>query len=59
MTLLGDGTMGLLNYFNDEATGTYGYRMKAIDLENKGWGAEYPLPPNAYSAYPGGGEYLF
>ncbi len=59
MTLLGDGTMGLLNYFNDEATGTSGYRMKAIDLENKGWGAEYPLPPNAYSAYPGGGDYLF
>lgn len=59
MVLLGSGDMGLLNYFHDEATETYGYRMKTINLEAKGWGAEYSLPSNAYTAYPGGGEYLF
>lgn len=59
MTLLGDGTMGMLNYFNDQATETYGYRMKVIDPEGKAWGVEYELPSNAYTAYPGGGEYLF
>lgn len=56
---LGDGNMGLLYQYSDTENETYGFRMKAVDLQNKAWGTAMELSQNAYSAITGGGDYLF
>ena len=59
LVLLGDGVMALLHNYYDEEKEIARNIVKTIDLENKAWGKEYPLPANAYSAFTGGGDYLF
>ena len=59
MVLLGDGTMGFSVYVDNEETGSYGYRLRTVDVANQSWGKEYPLPQNAGTVYTGGGDYLF
>ena len=59
LVLLGDGVMALLHNYYDEEKETSRTLMRTIDLENKDWGPEYKLPPSAYNAYTGGGDYLF
>ena len=59
MTLLGDGTVGMVGYVNDIENETSKRMMRVIDLEKKGWGAEYELPSSAYTAYTGSDKYLF
>lgn len=59
MVLLGDGTMGFSVYVDNEETGSYGYRLRTVDVANQAWGKEYPLPQNAGTVYTGGGDYLF
>lgn len=61
MVLLSDGRVGVCSSYQDAANDSYGYKVRPIDKSAKGWaqGEEYILPPNAYSAYSGGGEYLF
>ena len=55
---LNDGTMGMRKWDYDEATETSTNKLLTIDPEKQDWGPEYILPDNAYSFYPGGGEYL-
>ena len=59
LVLLGDGTMALLHNYYDEEKETSRNIMKTIDLAGKAWGPEYVMPVNAYSAFTGGGDYLF
>lgn len=59
LTTLGGGLMGMQYREYDEETGTSTAMMKTIDPEKQDWGTTYPLPNNAYSTYPGGGDYLF
>ena len=59
LVLLGDGTMALLHNYHDEEKETSRNIMKTIDLAGKAWGPEYVMPVNAYSAFTGGGDYLF
>ena len=59
LVLLGDGTMALLHNYYDEEKEISRNIMKTIDLAGKAWGPEYVMPVNAYSAFTGGGDYLF
>ena len=59
LILLGDGTMALLHNYYDEEKEISRNIMKTIDLAGKAWGPEYVMPVNAYSAFTGGGDYLF
>ncbi len=59
LTLLGDGTVGMICYVNDIENETSKRMMRVIDLQAKGWGAEYELPANAYTAYTGSDKFLF
>ena len=59
LVLLGDGSMALLHNYYDEEKETSRNIMKTIDLAGKAWGPEYVMPSNAYSAFTGGGDYLF
>lgn len=56
---LGSGLLGFQVWNYDEETETSSQTIKTIDPEAKDWGIEYPMPQNAYSTYPGGGDYLF
>lgn len=56
---LGGGLMGMQNWEYDDATETSTNKLKTLDPEKQDWGPEYILPNNAYSIYPGGGDYLF
>ena len=60
MVLLSDGRVGVCVSYQD-AGDSYGYKVRVIDKSAKGWaqGEEYVLPPSAYNAYSGGGDYLF
>ena len=51
--------MALLHNYYDEEKETSRNIMKTIDLAGKAWGPEYVMPVNAYSAFTGGGDYLF
>lgn len=54
LTLLGDGTVGM-NVWTEEN----GQVLRTIDKAAKGWGAEYPLPPNGGNIYTGSQKYIF
>ena len=57
LTLLGDGTVGM-SYWREE-DGQSGQVLRTIDKAAKGWGAEYPLPPNGGNIYTGSQKYIF
>lgn len=59
LILLGDGSVGVITSYNDLETNTYKRVMKTVDVAAKGWGEEYTLPQNAYTAYTGSDKYLF
>lgn len=59
LVLLGDGSAALSYYKHDRFTGEGGQILRVIDLEEKDWGKEYPMPVNAGNVYPGSGDYLF
>ena len=54
LTLLGDGTVGM-SVWSEEG----GQVLRTIDKAAKGWGAEYPLPPNGGNIYTGSQKYIF
>ena len=54
LTLLGDGTVGM-SVWTEEG----GQVLRTIDKAAKGWGAEYPLPPNGGNIYTGSQKYIF
>lgn len=54
LTLLGDGTVGM-SVWTEEG----GQVLRTIDKASKGWGAEYPLPPNGGNIYTGSQKYIF
>lgn len=57
LTLLGDGTVGM-SYLREE-DGQSSQVLRTIDKAAKGWGAEYPLPPNGGNIYTGSQKYIF
>ncbi len=57
LTLLGDGTVGM-SYWREE-DGQSSQVLRTIDKAAKGWGAEYPLPPNGGNIYTGSQKYIF
>ena len=57
LTLLGDGTVGM-SYWREE-DGQSSQVLRTIDKAAKGWGAEYPLPPNSGNIYTGSQKYIF
>lgn len=59
LTLLGDGTMGMVCSTYNEAAQTSDNVLKTIDPKKKGLGTAYPMPLNAYSIQSGSGDYLF
>lgn len=61
VVLLSDGRVGVCASYQEAASDSYGYKVRPVDKAAKGWaqGEEYILPPNAYTVYPGGGDYLF
>lgn len=59
LVLLGDGVVAMNTYEYDRLTGEGGQVLRTIDPQTHDWGAEYPMPLNANSVYPGGGKYLF
>lgn len=54
LTLLGDGTVGM-SVWSEEG----GQVLRTIDKAAKGWGAEYPLPPNGGNIYTGSQKHIF
>lgn len=53
---LQDGRMAAMYY--DSGTGST-TKLGVIDVTAKGWGESFDAPSNAYSVYPGAGEYDF
>lgn len=54
LTLLGDGNVGM-SVWTEEG----GQVLRTIDKAAKGWGKEYPLPPNGGNIYTGSQKYIF
>lgn len=55
---LGGGVMGMQSWEYDETAETSTNYLRIIDREAQDWGPSYIMPQNAYSFYPGGGDYL-
>ncbi len=59
MTLLADGSIGVLYSAYDQETETSTNQLRVIDREAKGWGTSYNMPLSTSSVFTGGGDYLF
>ncbi len=59
MTLLADGSIGVLYSSYDQETETSTNQLRVIDREAKGWGTSYNMPLSTSSVFTGGGDYLF
>ncbi|MDE7218841.1 MAG: hypothetical protein K2O45_04370 [Oscillospiraceae bacterium] len=59
LVLLGDGLVGMQKWDYDDEAGQSTNKLLTIDPVKQDWGPEYILSQNAYSIYPGGGDYLF
>lgn len=59
LILLGDGLAAMSCYVSDPLTGEGGQKLRTIDMAERTWGEEYPLPMNVGSVYAGTGRYLF
>lgn len=59
LTQLGGGMLGIQTWNYDEETETSTQKILTIDTEAQAWGTEYVMPNQAYSVFPGGGDYLY